>query len=842
MELPPYRFRWSTWIQAVSRNSGKIALLVVLAAVASAVVSARIRVDGNLESLLPSGSETVHALKETQDRFGSADLFTVSIVGPDPAAIARIQDTLRSRMVRDWPFVQSVQIARDQEFFRHHALLYLSVDQLEHIERHLGNLRDDLRRGPLGMDILSDSAPEDTTWFDAGAVDKLGLPEEASGEFRKFLGAGSDTTPDPKARVPDSLKSRLVGGLPDGRFVGVVQAVLSRPSSDIEFTKDVLARSGSLLAEVSKPYGNGIEIGVEGPYKDLREVDSLAKNGTIATVVSVLLTLLIMVVVFRRAGPILLVLGQATISCAFTLGFATVVYGQLNLYTVFVIAILFGMGTDYSFYVVGLAQRKVRGGESWEDALAATFHDLSSSLGLAWLTTVAGLLVLLLSKFPGFHEFGVIASVGITTSLVLTFVFLPAAVFVAVRISGRSSARWLSPDPAPSWRGFAMRPWMPGLPRDLAIVAVVGAACALPFASRIGFEYDFARLQEPPDGSRKTLPVQEALGTKLTSSQPVVVLVRDPRTLDRLHDTLLRRLTVDHDTLLAGFLTPRSFLPPRGMQDARLPHLRRIAGILEDPVFDRASGADSQAIANLRDMSRADTFAWPDLPAWSRNLLRERDGSTGRIGFIYDRITNSDSRDAERFQRRYGHFGGAGDSVSCFSSSFVYADLVRLVRDDSLRMTRTMALVLCLMIVVVFRRWRPVLVCFSGMAVVLAWMLGIMGMFDIRLNIFNLIVITTLQAALTDVVIYMVLAWERQGRTGIGNLYTGIGTLMTVAIGTTISGFAGMLFTTHPGIRSIGSFAVVGLVCCLAASLAVVPWLCSALLPPNSRTHLEGPE
>jgi len=35
---------------------------------------------------------------------------------------------------------------------------------------------------------------------------------------------------------------------------------------------------------------------------------------------------------------------------------------------------------------------------------------------------------------------------------------------------------------------------------------------------------------------------------------------------------------------------------------------------------------------------------------------------------------------------------------------------------------------------------------------------------------------------------------------------------------------------------------VVGLVCCLAASLAVVPWLCSALLPPNSRTHLEGPE
>jgi predicted RND superfamily exporter protein len=842
LELPQPRFRWSTWIQAVSRNSGKIVFAVLLAALASAVFSARIRVDANLESLLPTGSETVRALKETQKRFGSADLFTISIVGSDPAVIARIQDTLRSRMVREWPFVQSVQIARNQEFFRHHALLYLPQEQLEHIERHLGNLRDDLLRGPLGMDLLSDSAPKDTTWFDAKALDRLGLPQEASSEFRKFLGPGSDTAPDPKARVPDSLKAHLLGGLPDGRFVGVVQAVLSRPSSDIEFTKDVLSRSRSLLSEVSKPYGKGIEIGVEGPYKDLGEVDALAKNGTIATVVSVLLTLLIMVVVFRRAGPILLVLGQASISCAFTLGFATLVYGQLNLYTVFVIAILFGMGTDYSFYVVGHAQRLVRAGAAWEDALAQTFRDLSSSLGLAWLTTIAGLLVLLLSKFPGFHEFGVIASVGITTSLVLTWIFLPAAVFLAERISKHPIASWLSPDPSPRWRGFAMRTWMEILPRDLAIAAVIGAVCALPFASRIGFEYDFARLQEPRDGSQKTLPVQEALGTKLTSSQPVVVLVRDPVTLDRIHDTLLRRLAVDRDTLLAGFLTPRSFLPPRDLQEARIPHLRRIGAILQDPVFDRATGPDSQAVANLRDMARTDTFSWPDLPAWSRDLLRERDGSTGRIGFIYDRITNSDSRDAERFERRYGHFGGPGDSVSCFSSSFVYADLVHVVRLDSLRMTKAMVLVLCLLIVVVFRRWRPVLVCFSGMAVAIAWMLGIMGMFDIRLNIFNLIVITTLQAALTDVVIYMVLAWERQGRTGIGQLYSGMGTLMTVAIGTTISGFAGMLFTSHPGIRSIGSFAVVGLVCCLAASLAVVPWLCSVLLPPPPPSTPEGLE
>ena len=117
------------------------------------------------------------------------------------------------------------------------------------------------------------------------------------------------------------------------------------------------------------------------------------------------------------------------------------------------------------------------------------------------------------------------------------------------------------------------------------------------------------------------------------------------------------------------------------------------------------------------------------------------------------------------------------------------------------------------------------------MAVSLSWILGIMGLFDIRLGVFNLIVITTVQGALTDVVLYLVLAWERQGRRGVRELYLGMGTLMSVAIGTTLSGFAGMLFTTHLGIRSIGSFAAVGLGFCLLGSLAVTPWLCTKLLP-----------
>jgi hypothetical protein len=755
-------------------------------------------------------------------------------------------------MRRDWPFLKSVQIGHDQTFFHRHGLLFLPPDQLERIEGHLVRMREDLKRGPLGVDLLSDAPAEDTSWFDESALDRLGLPEEACAHFRHLL--HKDTAPDPSEAVPEPLRGRMLGKLPDGRFVGLVQALLSRPSSDIEFVREVTARA-HVLMDRAKRHNPGLEIGVEGPYNDLRAVDSLLDNGTIATVVSVLLTLAIMFAVFRRAGPILLVLGQAAISCALTLGFATLVYGRLNLYTMFVIAILFGMGTDYSFYVIGYAQRLVRAGATWEDALIGTFRDLSGSLLVAWGTTVAGLMVLLLSDFPGFHEFGVIASMGITTSLLLTWIFLPASVFATLQTASRPGLGWLSPSTGPlRLRPLATRPWMRRVPRFTALAAMLAALCLAPFASRLGFEYDFANLEDTGSGwahaclSRlrsvgsgipvaappKAMPVKEALGNGPTSSQPVVVMARDAATMEKVHEALAGR-RARHDPLLAGFLTLRSFLPRAEDQRLRAPYLDSIARLLSDPVFDKASGQDSVAVAELRDMAKARPYGISDLPAWSLDLLRERDGSIGRTGLVYNAILTADSREAEKFQGRYAHFDEVPDGVTCFASNFIYADLVRMVRDDSRRMSWIMGTVLCALLLLVFRRWRAILVCAIGMAVAVGLTVGTMGLLGVRLNAFNLIVITTLQAALTDVVIYLVLAWERHGRTGIRRLYTHMGTLMAIAIGTTMSGYAGMLFTSHQGIRSIGSFALIGLGFCLVGSLATVPWLCAWLLPPESK-------
>jgi uncharacterized protein len=817
---------------------GAVVRIFLLVAVVAGLLATRIRVDADLEGLLPKNSPTIRALRETKARYGSTDLFTVSIVASDPALIASVQDRIVGQMRAKWPDIVFVQDNRDASFFREHALLYLPLPYLQNLLRRLDATRGEIKRGPLGMDLLDDAPPQKGPWFDAALPQQLGLPDEAADEFEKYLKPPDASTrqdrnqTDVKAGIPDSLRSRLIGSLPDGKFVGVVQAVLKKPSSDISYVRTVLSRSDSMLAPIQREMGSKLQVGVEGPYKDFQEVEALSSNGTIATVVSIGLTVLIILLFFRSSGPIFLVVGQALISCLLTLGFVAVTYGRLNLYTMFVIAILFGMGTDFSFYLFGYAQRLVRKGMSWEDALERSLVDMLSSLVTAAVTTVAGLLTLLISRFAGFYEFGVIATFGISASFLLTYLFLPAAVLLAHRLSGHRVFGWLAVDPKTTKQEPPVAPsWLPRLSAITATVAIVGAIALIPFAFKLGFEYDFAKLRDTRP-SAPGLPVREALNSKRTSSQPVVILAKDAKSLDALHDTLMRRLTVDRDTLLRSFLTLRSFVPSLPDQEARMPYLKSLDSVLSDKVFNKASGDDSAMVAMLRKQVKAGTFGPRDIPEWALNMLRERDSSYGRIAFVYGRFNSSDSREAAKFEDRYGHLVGGEEKLSCFSSSFVYADVVRLVREDSFRMSLLMLGILVVLLAALLRKPRAIAVCLIGMVACLAWTLGLMGLFGIKVGVFNLIVITTIQAALTDVVIYLVLAWERGGRRDFLDLYVGMGTLMTVAIGTTMAGYAGMCFTSHLGIRSMGNFAVLGLGACLLVSLSLTPWLCRKLLPP----------
>lgn len=857
--------RLSAWIGAyvafARRRKGSVIGVSFVLMALGALFAARLKVTPHLDALLPRDTPTIRALKETDRRFGSSDMYTLAIVMKDPAELARVQREAKARLL-EWDQVVYAQDERDNSFFLDHALLYLPKKDLARLQGNLEDLLLELgMRGPLGMDLLGgDGSGSDLhrkrEWFDASLPRELGLPDEAADAFGKFLKPAGSAARDTvaasvaaaKAALPDSLKVRMMGPVGDGRWIAVVQAVLKRPSSDMDYVEKVLAHSNdAIIAPLRRSHGEALRIAVQGPYADLEEAHSIESDGLLATLVSVALNILIIVVFFRRVAPVLLIAGQVVFSCLLTLGATGLVYGRLNLYTIFVISILFGMGIDYSIYVIGYSRKLAMRGRNWTQALSETLRILFFSLLVAMLTTAGGLLCLRASRFVGFYEFGVIGAVGIWLSLLSTFLVLPAWVFQFESWGARY--RWLRFLDLTPREDRAMLPGLskvrdwPRFARATALTCLaitVFLAFFVPRGTR--FEYDFANLREKPgalaaarsgEAGKDDFPIARAIASQRRSSQPVVVVSDRRETMDELHDTLLRRLTVERDTLLASFLTFRTFVPRDSDQLSRMKDLHRIDSLASASVFDRAEGDDAEMIQCLRRMAKAKPFTAEQIPPWALNLLRERDGSYGKIGFVYGNFNSSDAREAARFEERYGSFKLEGEEPRAFSSAFIYADIVRLVKEDSGRMFLLMGAVLILMLAVILRSPRYVLISAVGMAVGTIWTLGICGLLGLRLNVFNIIAITTLQGVAVDVTTYVILAYLRLGRDRIGDIFEGIAGFLVAAELTTLAGYAGMLFVGNQGVASIGKFAVVGLGSLLLTSLMLTPWLCLRLIPDS---------
>ena len=136
----------------------------------------------------------------------------------------------------------------------------------------------------------------------------------------------------------------------------------------------------------------------------------------------------------------------------------------------------------------------------------------------AGLTTAGGLAVLILARFKGFSEFGIIATMGIVLCLVVYLVLLPAMAVVWERFSVPRPWRKYDADEKRGIKRHA--PWPLKRVRiclGLVVVAFIGSALCLPF---LEFEYNFRNLR----GKKVSATIKWGK-TVSSSSSPVVAVL-----------------------------------------------------------------------------------------------------------------------------------------------------------------------------------------------------------------------------------------------------------------------------------------------------------------------------
>jgi predicted RND superfamily exporter protein len=156
------------------------------------------------------------------------------------------------------------------------------------------------------------------------------------------------------------------------------------------------------------------------------------------------------------------------------------------------------------------------------------------------------------------------------------------------------------------------------------------------------------------------------------------------------------------------------------------------------------------------------------------------------------------------------------------TEAMIFVDMINLMKKDATRAVVAVLAAVFFVLIVAFRNLKHTVLVMVPVVVGIAWMLGLMAALDIRLNIFNMVVLPTVLGIGIDNGIHIFHRYREEGGRVFHVIRTTGGAAFLTTL-TTMLGFAGTLTASNQGLQSLGLVACLGLGCCMVSSLTIFP-------------------
>ena len=419
------------------------ALGTVLALASLVFIISNFKIDTSVSRLRFRRGDFTHVNEELVHDFPSLGRRIIVDVHSDEAstttrAVRDIVQILKLHS-RSYPFVYA---PTSEPLFREDGLLYLSTPRLRQIlaritkaEPLLGALQGNPNiRGYAQLlgEILRN-------------LRKLPAPERrmvASIVDRATFAMNRKARSSPGARSPLALESTLLGS--SSRLTqahtrtGVVIVSLPRTDSTSVRLREAVSRLKSLLRsdpQLSRTHAHWAYTG--SVILSLDQLRAVTSGTDLATLLSIVLSIVILIVGLRSIRLLLPILICLLIGLIVTAAFALAVLGPLNLITVAFGVLFIGLGVDFSIQFCIRLQEELSKQASADMAYSATAYRIGFALFLAALAAASCFYAVIPSGYSGIRDLGIIAGTGALIALALNLTLLPAllTLFRAGRIT-----------------------------------------------------------------------------------------------------------------------------------------------------------------------------------------------------------------------------------------------------------------------------------------------------------------------------------------------------------------------------------------------------------------------
>lgn len=819
------------------------------------IIGTQWNINSDFKALLPENSSAAKAMTEVGERIGSGSALFVVVDSPDKIANRKYAKAISEKLLEK----KSVALAHyhnDKTFFEKNQLLYLSVQDLEKL-----NLR-------LKKKIKKEKRKANPLFVSLGSLKK----EKKSTVFIDTSDLGMDTRKTAQNKYKTFLESA------DGFSLTLIVRFVET-STDLNAT-NMLLDEVKTLAQDLNPTQYHPEMKIEyggGLISRQKEYKSIVSDIIASAVFTIFGLFLVLGFYFRRIRAIFLVLVPLIMAILWTLAAAFLIFGELTIITVFIFAILLGLGIDFAIHLLASYDKRRTEGLEPTEALVLTYVGTGTATVYGALTTFSTFVVLSFAQFRGLSQFGVVASLGVLFSLVAMFTMLPAMILVLHRI------RPMVPKVVEGKKDFSTASRVLKKGAIFSIILALGMSVfALNQIPNLQFQEDFKKIGKiswpwaksetneiekratwlasrragytakharairealEPDTferERKQISVgnkySSAVGDQQTS-MPTIMLFDDQASTRKVHEKMLERMNTGDLKTIRAANSIYAFLPGTPDEQAeKLIVIKKIKSLLDKEGTAFLSKEYKKKVVELRKKLVEEPVTIYSLPSWTKRLFKEagpkampaKEGEPFAFEYtIFVNETGSSMKGAHvrSFLKEIVSLAeDTGENIRVGSPSSIYVSMLDEIQNDGARMMLIALCVVFLLLIIAFGSVIKALLAYSPLLLGAIWMFGLLAFLGIPLDFFNVIILpVVIGIGIDDGVHFYHRYLELDHEDALAQTWTEVGSAVVMTSITSIIGFGGLAITNHFGLKSIGFVAICGILTTLCATILVLP-------------------
>ncbi len=613
------------------------------------------------------------------------------------------------------------------------------------------------------------------------------------------------------------------------RRMRVFLVVTNQPSISAFECQRLMRQVNAFRAHAQDGWEGGpLDVLVTGRSAYVAEISLSMRHDIIATVIgSVVLVGIIFFAGFGRWMPLLGMGFSLLLSCLAALALGLLIFGRLNMVTVGFCAILVGLGVDFAILIFGRYQQARTDGESHPQAISTAIQKLGRAVFFGALTTAVGFLALILSGSIGFSQLGVLIAIGI----LFAGLFMCTILFLFVR-ERQAPVRH-------DWIFEAVKKyvaWSVRRPAPILILAtiILSGLAVVGFSPKPPLPFEASTRSLQPKKSRAADALAAIMSNMPVRWEPVLVIVHGADA-QQLHDDWKKISAHWSELQTAGriksFSTPAALAPsPKSIQHnrerLRAIDFQSVRGTLQETVDAEGFTSDSfsSAYKLLDDLQSIADLNAP-LPNWRDKLPK-----SSSWWFLIDRYFAQDplltvgfvtsnqpiKRDAQ-YVALSRELPATDAPMTLSGWSYTLADLLPWAQRQLLIVTGAMAVFEGLLLAVLYRDWRLWAIQEITLVFGIGAMLATMKLFNLPLNLLNVLAFRLVIAIGVDYGIYVLFAWQKA--RAIEHDIAGVVKSVSLAGLTALAGFGSLVLAKNPSLSGLGVACAIGIFWNLVATI-----------------------